>query len=112
MRVDIFCTALARISIQPMLDAVQQRAPPRAINHLLQVFAVGEKEREQSAQIRRVPVPVDITFGKADIARFQRALKYAPIIQAQSRAHALRRIRLAAARGWKAAVATVRPFNV
>ena len=76
------------------------------------MFAVGEKEREQSAQIRRVPVPVDITFGKADIARFQRALKDTPIIQAQSRAHTLQRIRLAAASGWKAAVAAVWPFNV
>ena len=75
VRVDVLLAAGARVAVEQVLHAVEQRAPPAAVDHRLDALAVGEEELEQRGEVGRRPVAGDVALGEADVA----ALKHAAV---------------------------------
>ena len=78
---DVLAAAAARVAVQQVLDAVQQRAPPAAVDGRFDRLAVGDEDLQQFHQVGRAPVLVDETFGKADVAAAQRGAADLPVAQ-------------------------------
>ena len=91
--VDVLAAAAARVAVQQVLDAVDQRAPPGAVDHRLDSVAVGDEQLQQRHQVRRGPVAVDEASRQSRCRR-----SAAPRRRPSSRAAASRRAAAPSAR--------------
>jgi len=90
VRVDVAAAAATRVAVEQVLHAVQQRAPPAAVDRRLDRLAVGDEHLQQLHQVGRAPVLVDKAFGEADVAAAQRGGADLPVAQPHRAARLVR----------------------
>ena len=73
---DVAATALAGVAVEQVLEAGQQRAPPMAVDGVLERAAVDQEQAQQTGQVLAAPVARDGCTAGAALSLAEGVLRY------------------------------------
>jgi hypothetical protein len=68
---DVALAAGPAVAIQPVAHTRREQVAPRTVDRLPQCVAIPRQQGQQSGEIGRIPVPVEVGLGQADVATRQ-----------------------------------------